>query len=250
MNAAEYERMYRLEDSYWWFVGRLRLVQDLMKSFYGVPNSGDASLNILDIGCGTGAMSQRISPWGNVVSADFSPLALQFSRRRGLSHLIGADAMHLPCGSNKFDTLIAMDMLEHLPDDAAALREFYRVLKPGGKVIATVPANPRLWSEHDDALMHFRRYQKQEVHDRFTEAGFAIDNLSYSMTLLYPVVFLQRKMNANRPHHNPPQAALPHVPAPINSLLTGIITLENHLAAHIHFPFGVTLLCTATKPTT
>lgn len=248
MNVAEYERMYHLEDSYWWFVGRLRLVQELMTSYYGSPQSDKTPLNILDIGCGTGAMSQRISPWGRVVSADFSALALQFSRRRGLEHLLCADAMHLPFCSDQFDSLVAMDMLEHLPDDTAALREFYRVLKPGGRVIATVPANPRLWSEHDDALMHYRRYQKQEVGQRFKEAGFSIVNLSYSMTLLYPLVFLQRKLNANRPHHNPPQAAMPQFPAPINAALTGIVTLENRLARHFNFPFGVTILCTAIKP--
>ncbi len=248
MNAAEYERMYRLEDSYWWFVGRLRLVQDLMKRYYGAPQTDKAPLNILDIGCGTGAMSQRISPWGRVISADFSPLALRFSRRRGLKHLIGADAMHLPCRPDSFDALIAMDMLEHLPDDATALCEFYRVLKPGGRVIATVPANPRLWSEHDDALMHFRRYRKEEVAKRFTEAGFVIENLTFSMTLLYPIVFMQRKLNANRTHHDPPQASMPQFPPLINSMLTGMVTFENYIARHIKFPFGVTLLCTATKP--
>src|SRR5579871_2593313 len=130
MNAAEYERMYRLEDSYWWFVGRHRLIESLLRTHYGAPGApSDAPLRtILDVGCGTGAMSVRLARWGRVVSADFSPLALQFSRKRGVKHLIGADAMHLPFGAEKFDLLVAMDMLEHLPDDHAALCEFYRVL--------------------------------------------------------------------------------------------------------------------------
>src|SRR5438128_302523 len=145
MNAAEYERMYRLEDSYWWFVARHRLVDALIRSRYPQADPDTAPLDILDVGCGTGAMSARLTRFGRVVSADFSPLALEFSRRRGLTHLVGADAMRLPFASNAFDLLIAMDMLEHLPDDKAALCEFYRVLKPGGRIIATVPAFALLW---------------------------------------------------------------------------------------------------------
>jgi ubiquinone/menaquinone biosynthesis C-methylase UbiE len=248
MNTAEYERMYRLEDAYWWFVGRHRLVESLMRARYGKPGAQSTPLSILDIGCGTGAMSARLRKWGNVASADFSPLALSFSQRRGLNHLVGADAMRLPFASNRFDTLIAMDMLEHLPDDAAALCEFYRVLKPGGRVIATIPAYPELWSEHDVALMHFRRYLRQQVHSRFTTAGFQIEKLSHTMMLLYPLVKLQRRLNAKKPPHDPPQAAMPIFPAPFNWLLTEIVTLENVFAQGFNFPVGVTILCIARKP--
>src|ERR1019366_8974685 len=112
MNTAEYERMYRLEDSYWWFVGRHRLVESLMYANYGAPGTQSPPLSMLDIGCGTGSMSTRLQKWGAVASADFSSLALQFSHRRGLKHLVGADAMRLPFATDRFDTLIAMDMLE------------------------------------------------------------------------------------------------------------------------------------------
>jgi ubiquinone/menaquinone biosynthesis C-methylase UbiE len=248
MNAGEYERMYRLEDSYWWFVGRHHLVEAVMRSRYGGPTSTSAPLSILDIGCGTGAMSKRLTKWGSVASADFSPLALQFSHRRGLKHLIGADAMRLPFATGRFDVLVAMDMLEHLPDDCTALCEFFRVLKPGGRLIATIPAYPDLWSEHDIALMHFRRYLRPQVAARFESAGFEIEKLSHTMMLLYPIVKLQRRLNARKPPHDPPQAAMPAVPAPVNSLLTGLIDLENRFARHLNFPAGVTILCIAGKP--
>ncbi len=251
MNAAEYERMYRLEDSYWWFVGRHRLVEALMTARYGqpdrTPDPPEGALSILDIGCGTGAMSARLARWGRVVSADFSSLALQFSRRRGLKHLAGADAMRLPFAADGFDVLVAMDMLEHLPDDQAALCEFRRVLKPGGRVIATVPAYAHLWSEHDVALMHHRRYRRQELAARFETAGFRLEKLSHTMTLLYPVVAAQRRLNAKKPPHDPPQAAMPPVPAPVNALLTGMLTAENALARRFNFPFGVTILAIAVK---
>src|SRR5687767_6622160 len=159
MHAEEYERMYRLEDSYWWFVGRHDLVLGFVRETYGQRSD----LTILDIGCGTGAMSQKLSPWGAVVSADFSPLALSFSRRRNLNLLCASDAMRLPFRENSFDLVVAMDILEHVKDDSLALNEIYRVLKPGGRIIATVPAYAALWSSHDVALMHFRRYLAREV---------------------------------------------------------------------------------------
>jgi SAM-dependent methyltransferase len=246
MNDLEYERMYLLEDSYWWFVGRHRLVESLMRAHY--DEAGSSQRLLLDIGCGTGAMSARLARWGRVVSADFSPLALKFSRKRGLKHLVGADAMRLPFASETFDALIAMDMLEHLPDDRAALCEFHRVLKPGGCVVATVPAYPHLWSEHDIALMHHRRYRRHEVAERFRAAGFRLEKLSHTMTMLYPLVALQRRLNARRPPHDPPEAAMPLFPTPVNAALTGLLTAENALARRLNFPFGVTILCIAVKP--
>jgi SAM-dependent methyltransferase len=244
MNTGEYERMYQLEDSYWWFVGRHRLVESLMRARYGSHNE---RLTILDIGCGTGAMSARLRRWGKVVSADFSPLALNFSRRRKLTNLVGADAMHLPFGEGKFDVLVAMDMLEHLPDDCAALSEFARVLKPGGRVIATVPAYMHLWSEHDIALMHHRRYVRRELSERFTKAGFKVEKLSHTMTTLYPIVSLQRRMNARKPASGAPKAAMPNVTGPVNGMLTTLLRMENAVAQHVDLPFGVTILCVAIK---
>lgn len=240
MNTAEYERMYRLEDSYWWFVGRHRLIESLLRSYYGPPDNPESTLRLLDIGCGTGAMSARLARWGKVVSADFSPLALQFSRRRGLHNLVGADAMNLPFQGDQFDALVAMDMLEHLPDDNAALREFNRVLKPGGRVFATVPAYMHLWSDHDVSLMHHRRYVRAEMAERFATAGFKIEKLSHTMMLLYPVVAMQRRLNRTK-------STLPQFAAPVNAALTSLFTAENAMAKHLNFPFGVTILCIARK---
>lgn len=248
MNAPEYERMFRLEDSYWWFVGRHRLVEKLLRTYYGAPARAPGPLQILDIGCGTGAMSRRLQAWGTVISADFSALALRFSQRRGLRHLVCADALRLPFPSCAFDVLIAMDILEHLRDDAAALREFNRVLKPGGRLFATVPAYPHLWSEHDEALMHFRRYRRPELAQRLTANGLRIEKLSHTMTALYPIVALQRRLSARTPPRNPPQAAMPAVPALLNAALIGLLEAENILARRLDLPFGVTLLSIARKP--
>lgn len=247
MNVAEYERMYRLEDTYWWFVARHRLIQALLQERYGTPRAPCTNLLFLDVGCGTGAMSCYLRRWGKVVSADFSHLALQFSAQRGLKHLVGADAMRLPFRTATFDAIIALDLLEHLPDDRAALCEFHRVLKPEGVVCALVPAYPHLWSEHDIALMHHRRYVRKELAERFIGAGFHIHKLSHTMTLLYPIVALQRRLLARKRPCTPPQAAMPLFPGPINALLTRIVIAENALARRWNFPFGVSILCVARK---
>ncbi len=245
MNPAEYTRMFTYEDEYWWFVGRHRLVEALVAQDY--PACASKRPIILDAGCGTGAMSARLLRYGDVVSADFSPLALSFSRRRGLSHLVGADAMRLPLASCSFDAVVTMDVLEHLPDDRAALAEFYRILRPGGRVFATVPAYPHLWSEHDLALMHYRRYLRPELGTRFSEAGFTMEKLSHSMAALYPLVAVQRRLNGRRPPHDPPTAAMPLVPRPINAALIGLLSVENSLARRLSFPFGLSILAVARK---
>jgi ubiquinone/menaquinone biosynthesis C-methylase UbiE len=242
MNSEEYERMYRLEDTYWWFVGRHHLVLTFLRQKY----RGRSDLRILDIGCGTGAMSQKLSPYGEVVSADFSPLALDFSKRRGLTELCAADAMRLPFRDRSFDVIVALDILEHLPDDQAALAEFQRVLKPGGRVIATVPAYRSLWSGHDVALMHFRRYVSREVKERFVRARLKIEKLSYAMTLLYPVVWLVRKLTSLR--KSEPKASLMAVPAFANRLLVGLLAGENAVIRNFSLPFGVSVFCMAERP--
>jgi ubiquinone/menaquinone biosynthesis C-methylase UbiE len=244
MNSEEYERMYRLEDSYWWFVGRHNLVLTFLDSLY--PNRSD--LTILDIGCGTGAMSEKLARYGKVVSADFSPLALQFSRRRKLTRLCTADAMRLPFQDSAFDVIVALDILEHLPDDQAALCEFQRVLKPGGRVVASVPAYQSLWSAHDVALMHFRRYTAGLVRERFTKGRLQVEKLSYAMTLLFPVVWAFRQAsNLFKKKGAEPKASLVHVPGAANGLLVRLLGAENAVIRRANLPFGVTVFCVARK---
>jgi SAM-dependent methyltransferase len=242
MNAEEYERMYRLEDSYWWFVGRHDLVLGFIDSIY----KDRKDLAVLDIGCGTGAMSEKMAGRGTIVSADFSPLALSFGKRRDLKYPCGSDAMRLPFRDASFDLVVAMDTLEHLPDDACALHEIHRVLKPGGRVIATVPAYQSLWSDHDVALMHFRRYAARQLRRRFTDSGLRVTRLSYAMTFLFPIVWLYRRLIARKTES--PKASLVPVPALVNRLLVALLSLENRLLHWMSLPFGVTVLCIAERP--
>jgi SAM-dependent methyltransferase len=193
-------------------------------------------------------MSQKLAQYGKVVSADFSPLALQFSRRRSLTRLCTADAMRLPFQDSSFDLIVALDILEHLPDDQAALCEFQRVLKPGGRVVASVPAYQSLWSAHDVALMHFRRYTAGLFRQRFTTARLQVEKLSYAMTLLFPIVWLFRQtQNLLRRKDSEPKASLVPVPGIANRLLVKLLGAENAVIKLANLPFGVTVFCVARK---
>ena len=247
MKHEEYERMYRFEDTYWWFVARRHLIVSLMETHY----ARDGKQRILDIGCGTGAMLDNLKPFGEVVGADFSPEALQFCVTRGVeSPLARADVRRLPFADGSFDVVTAMDIIEHIDDDKAASREIFRVLKPGGRLFVTVPAFAALWSEHDEALHHFRRYTVPHLKDLFQRAGLTVDKISYTVTALFPPIlvyrvlinWLPKKRNATEKKAN-----LVHVSGPVNSALLILSQWETRLVQRFNLPFGVTVVCVARK---
>jgi SAM-dependent methyltransferase len=177
--------MYRLEDSYWWFVWPPRPSAYIFaQNIRSPPNT----LRILDIGCGKLGDVAKDDSLGRSDLGGLQPARARFLPPPPAHRVCEADAMDLPFEDDLFDVIVALDILEHLPDDCAAMREFHRVLRPGGYVVATVPAYESLWSSHDVALMHFRRYVAGEVRGRFVAAGMQIRKLSYAMTLLFPVV--------------------------------------------------------------
>ena len=151
MNSAEYARMYENEDHYWWFVSRRELVMDLISRYLAIPDPV-----IVDIGCGTGTTAgagpSRSRSRRRFLAAGAESVCQQGPARAGARR---AEAIPLP--SESVDAIVATDILEHLDDDLAALQEFRRILKPGGRAVITVPAYQFLWSEHDVALVHHRR---------------------------------------------------------------------------------------------
>lgn len=241
MKPAEYQRMYDHEDKYWWFVSRRRLVCQFIQSV-----RPPTQLVLCDIGCGTGATMQQMLPFGRVMGIDLSPIALGCCRRRDLTGLLKAKAECLPLQSSSIDVIVATDILEHLEDDIAALREFYRVMKPGGFAVITVPAYGQLWSEHDLALMHFRRYTAGQLAERCARAGFAVTRTSYLLWLLFPIAVITRLMR--RKDANTPQAHIPRLPRWLNGLLMLIQRFEMWLLQRMNLPWGVSIAAIIHKP--
>jgi ubiquinone/menaquinone biosynthesis C-methylase UbiE len=247
MKHEEYERMYRFEDTYWWFVARRHLIASLLDGHY----ARDGRLQILDIGCGTGAMLDELSPFGAVIGADFAPEALGFCRARGDHYpLTRADVRRMPFADNSFDVVTAMDIIEHIDDDKAAASEINRVLKPGGRLFVTVPAFPSLWSEHDEALHHYRRYTAPHLKDLFQRVGFAVPKLSYTVTSLFPGIWLYRQLSKRLPKRRTDgekKADLVNFSQPVNTALLALSEWESRLVQRVNLPFGVTVVCVAQK---
>ena len=252
MKHEEYERMYRFEDTYWWFVARRRLIASLLDAHY--PRDG--RLRLLDIGCGTGAMLDVLAPFGDVVGADFAPEALQFCRARGAEQgrtypLTRADVRRLPFAGDSFDAVTAMDVIEHIDDDKAASAEIFRVLKPGGRLFVTVPAYQFLWSEHDEALHHHRRYTAPHLKDVFQRVGFSVPKVSYTVSSLLPPIAAYRLVSnllPGRQKNGEKKADLVQVSPRVNAALESLCAWETRLVGRTNLPFGVTVVCVAEKP--
>lgn len=244
MRAAELEKMFRLEDTYWWFVARRALVRDLL-THYAPP--GPASRRILDIGCGTGATLATLEEFGEVIGMDRSREALRFCRRRGRSRLALALGEALPLSASSVDIITALDLLEHIEDDAAAVREMARALAPGGLLLVTVPALPFLWSEHDEALAHVRRYRARRLRGLLEQAGLEVVHLTPVIaTLLLPIALL-RLAQRFRPRREAPKTAYIEPPTFINRLLIALLRWEGRWVLRHHFPVGVSLVAIARK---
>ncbi len=248
MQAEEYARMFQYEGDYWWFVGRRRLVLELLKLY---PYEG----LILDAGCGTGAMLcelERLSPYKggggsafSVVGVDLEFQALRYARQRGSFPLIQARLEGLPFPAETFGLVAALDVLEHLPDEMPALHEIRRVLKPGGVAVFTVPAYAWLWSKHDVALHHYRRYTARALRERLLSAHFEILKLSYSVMLMFLPIVLFRWIDRLRP--TPPSATVVPVPSFLNRWLMRLQGFEAKLIRYLNLPFGVSLVAVVRK---
>jgi ubiquinone/menaquinone biosynthesis C-methylase UbiE len=246
MNPQEYDRMRQLEDWYWWFVARREAALQFTEEFH--PRR--QPLRILDAGCGTGALLDRLESWPGteVYGLDFSGQALAYSRQRGHDHLVQGDLTCLPFPDGTFDVITALDVVEHIRDDERALREVHRVLRPEGVLLVSVPAFRFLWGPHDTALQHCRRYTAGEVGALMRRSGFRVAKLTYLLALLFPAFVAQRLLTKLWPHTGKPKAQLVRVGKTLNRFLIRLQGAELAVARRCSLPFGGTVFCVAQKP--
>jgi len=238
MDPAEFDKMAEVEESNWWFRGRRRMVN----SWVARRHAERGPLRMLDVGCATGISLQSLGEFGEVRGLDISEETIRLCRARGEERIVRGDAQALPFRDQSFDVVLALDALEHLPDDAAAIREIRRVARPDALILVTVPAFMFLWSPHDDAYHHLRRYTRPELQSRLTAGGLRIRKLSYHSMCVMPPVYLLRRYKAWRGGESGAQSDffLP-LPGPVESLLYGIMRTEAALMRLASLPFGVSL---------
>ena len=244
VRPVEYTRMFEMEETYWWFVARRRLVCELIDQL-AMP----AKSRLLDVGCGTGANLKAFGKQFERVGIDMSSAALSFCQQRGIDSLVQAKVEDSGLEHDTFDVVTALDMLEHVDDDMLALRELWRVAKPGGFLLITVPAFGFLWSEHDEALHHRRRYTVAELESKLASAGFGEVRISYFLaTLFFPILIARIVQNLTK-RRIEPQATHVILPVWLNSLIVTVLDWERRLLQWTwRLPFGVSIVALAQKP--
>jgi SAM-dependent methyltransferase len=247
MRPEDYRVMFEVEDEHWWFVGRRKIVFTQIARLLGMRQSkGGEPAEILDIGCGTGATLDALQNFGRAQGIDLSFLPLTFSRRRGHQRVICASATALPLADQTFDLVTALDVIEHIDDDLAGLREICRVLKPGAPAVFFVPAFMALWGPSDVQLGHFRRYRQASFRAVIEQAGLRVEKISYANTGLFVPIWLGRRIMTILGQTEAAELRMNH--PWINRLLARIFGVEAGWLLDHRLPFGVSILCVARRP--
>jgi SAM-dependent methyltransferase len=242
MDPSLYHRFFEVEDRHWWFVARQRIVLDVIHRVLGPGNGRPA----LDVGCGTGAFLKELSGSWNAWGMDTSELAIEYARRRGLTQLVRGTLEAYPHPEHRFDLITALDVIEHIQDDVAVLRQMRDRLTSGGTIIVTVPAHPWLWSAHDEINHHHRRYTRRTLRSSIEAAGLRIEHLGPFNTLLFPLALAQRAVARVTGRLFDDGLTVPS--GWLNGTLRSIFELERHAVGQVPLPFGLSLIAVAREP--
>ena len=255
MRSQDYADLYALEESYWWFLGMRRVTAALLDPVCPPGRARD----VLDAGCGTGGMLTwlgRYAAGGRVFGIDISTDALAFCRERGLRDLARASVTALPFADSTFDLVTSFDVLVQLPgegSDELAMREMYRVLRPGGVAYVRAAAYAWMRSGHDEALGTQRRYGLGEIAAKLTRAGFRVRRATYANSLLLPAAAFRRLVlkRLGLADSGSDVRPLPPNLAWLNRALTAMLDAEARLlkgGAAAKLPAGLSTICVAEKP--
>jgi SAM-dependent methyltransferase len=244
MQQHTYEIMNRVEDSHWWFVGRRAILEEFLRQIIRNPKSKIQNPKILDVGCGTGANLEMLAGFGQAEGVDVSDDALEFCIRKGLKAHKGL-AEKLPFADESFDLVTALDVVEHLDDDVAGLKEMRRVLKKEGRTLIFVPAFMWLWGVQDDVSNHRIRYTKKQIVERLEKSGFEIERATYANWTFFAPILAGRtlmKITGIKPEseNNVNISAL-------NGVLGKLFGAERFWLKRANFPFGVSIVIVAKK---
>lgn len=241
------ERYGERSDTYFWNTASDDIVMAVLTPALRRLAAGGRPLRMLDVGCGPGNTLRRLAPWGRAFGAEYSEVGLAVARRRGLTRLVAADSVRLPFPAESMDVVLALDVIEHVADDAAALREAHRLLRPGGLLLLTVPAFMALWRSHDELYGHHRRYSKAGLLSAVGAAGFETVRCEFTKCLFFLPTLIRAKLDRARRGAGPGGDDFFDIPAWLNALLRRQIVWEHRLGIGRLLPLGVTLVCLGRK---
>jgi len=250
MDPQFYREYYTLERNHWWFKARLRILESIVKQKIAKT---DAKLKILNVGVATGATSEMLSNFGEVTSSEYDKDCCDFLLEKTGIEAVNASLTELPFADNSFDLICAFDVIEHIEDDALAVAEMHRVLKPGGHYFVTVPAFQFLWSNHDVVNHHFRRYTKPQLNQLFTDKQFQLADSSYfNFWLFFPIAAVRFLLNLLPKKKGTETSGSDNEVLSssgiLNKLMFSIFHSEKALLkTGIRFPFGVSIFSLGTK---
>jgi len=244
MKPHIYTQMAAMETSHWWFVGRRRILTDVLTTYADLPTT----CRILEVGCGTGGNLSMLSQFGQVSAIEPNDEARQLASQKGDFEIRrGSLPQDIPFEPQTFDLISALDILEHIPEDSQSLLSLRNFLRPKGWLLITVPAFSFLWSAHDEDHHHKRRYNKTQLQRMVEEAGFSRVIVTYFNTLLFPLAasirLIKKILGLNELNE---QMVLP---APINDFLTRSFSSERHFIRNCPLPVGLSLLLLARRTT-
>lgn len=249
MQKHEYARLASREPFYFWNIGRREILQEALARHLG----SSRNLRILDMGCGPGGNISLLAGFGSVVGLDVSEEALKFAGKYNFAKLVLGDGKNLPFEDNSYELVTSLDVLEHLEDDQKAIKEAFRVLKPGSHLLISVPAHAWLWSDHDEAMLHKRRYSEKEIRFKLQGAGFDIIEKSHFVIMAVPINFLRkikdgilRKIFSKKYRKVDTYDVI--FSKTVNSLLLFFLRCEKILIRYFSIPFGSSIFVVAKKP--
>ena len=221
------------EEQHWWFVVRRTILSKWATQL-------EAGCAVLDVGAGAGRQSILLKEIHGlaVKSLELSSAGVEYCLAKNLD-VIQADATKIPFGNEIFDGVIAMDILEHIPDDQLAIQELARVMKSGASLFVTVPAFPFLWSKHDEKVSHVRRYRKSEIESLVKNNGLKIVNIRYWNSILFPIGVITRLLSLDNSKMTVP-------PRLLNQFLKKLTSTEAKFQIFGKLP-GITLIVEAKK---
>lgn len=229
---------HQAEDRHWWYQGRRQVLERTIRRL-GLP----AGARILDAGCGSGRNMVDLARHGAVTGVELSPLSAGLARERAVGDVIEGSVMDMPFANSSFDLSLSLDVVEHLADDVAALKELRRVTAPGGALLVTVPAYQWLWSGHDEINHHHRRYNRRSLLAAAQQAGWRCERTTHFNSLLLPVAIALRALDRAAPKTAKSSLDLWVPPAPLNWLLRQPLCLEAlAIGRGRSIPVGLSLL--------